>query len=93
MDVSPAPIAPAKPGRHKRRPHPNPEELLAGKAVVAFDTAAAVLGVTLRRVRELVLEQKLRARGSGHSKKIEVPSLRKYAGLSEIRNNPEQSGT
>jgi hypothetical protein len=93
VDDSPAPVALTKPRRHKRPPHPNPEKLLAGKAVVAFDTAAEVLGVTVRRVRELVAEQKLKARGEGHSKKIEVPSLRKYAGLPEIRNNPEQPGT
>jgi hypothetical protein len=78
--------------KRRRAPHANPESLLAGKTVVTFDTAAEVLGMTVRRVRELVAEQKLNARGAGHSKKIEVSSLRKYAGLLEIRNNPEHGG-
>jgi hypothetical protein len=83
----------AHPKKRRRPPHPEPETLLAGKTAVTFGTAAEVLGMTERRVRALVEEQKLKSLGAGHSKKIEVSSLRKYAGLFEIRNNPEQRGT
>ena len=92
VDSHRAPATTTK-SRKRRPPHPEPESLLAGKVAVTFDTAAEVLGVTVRRVRELVVEQKLRSLGGGHSKKVEVSSLRRYAGLIEIRNNPEQHGT
>lgn len=88
-EPDPAPVATTKSKKRRRPPHPNPEALLAGKAVVTFGTAADVLGMTDRGIRRLVEEQKLKALGAGHSRKIEVASLRKYAGLIEIRNNPE----
>ncbi len=96
VDSNPAPATSTTTTKSKKRrrpPHPEPETLLAGKTAVTFDTAAEVLGMTVRRVRALVEEQKLKSLGAGHSKKIEVSSLRKYAGLFEIRNNPEQHGT
>jgi hypothetical protein len=92
-DSDSAPATTTKSKKRRRPPHPEPETLLAGKTAVTFGTAAEVLGMTERRVRALVEEQKLKSLGAGHSKKIEVASLRKYAGLIEFRNNPEQHGT
>jgi hypothetical protein len=69
----------------------SPEERLAGKTVVPYKTAAEVLNVGPRRIRQLVAKKQLISRGEGHQKKIDVASLRRRAGLQQT--NPEQSGS
>src|SRR5579862_114263 len=67
-----------KPGHRKvkREPHPDPERLFGTKTKVPFDVAADALGVTVRRVRELVSEEHLKRIGDGHAAGISTDSLR-----------------
>ncbi len=79
-EIAPIP-PPAARKKPRRAPHPNPETLLTGRLGVTYRTASEVLGITERRVRELVSESKLATRGQGQRKLIDVASLRKHAGL------------
>ena len=90
-EISPTQPA-AHPERRKRRkkPHPNPEELLANRAAVTYERAAEVLQLTTRRIRELVAEGKPKTRGAGQSKRIEVAGIRDRLGLQQ---SSEQDGT
>jgi hypothetical protein len=80
------------PRRHKarREPHPDPESLFGEKTKVTYETAATVLGVSVRRVRELASEERLEKIGQGHTAGISTDSLRARLG---IPRKPEQSGT
>jgi hypothetical protein len=94
---------PARPGgekkvarREKREPHPDPESVLAGKDRVTVETAAELLGVTPRRVRQLVLEEHLDTLGIGHAKRISAQSIRQRLNLPtnlEENGNSRKSAT
>lgn len=66
---------PASLKRTRREPHPNPEIILAGKNRITYDTASDILGVTKRRVSQLVLEGHLIPVGKGHAKQISTASI------------------
>jgi hypothetical protein len=81
----------APPKRTKREPHADPESILTGKDRVTHQTAADLLGVSVRRVRQLVVEEGLHTLGIGHAKQISVTSLRKRLTStpnSEVSGNP-----
>ncbi len=78
--------------RRVREPHPNPEKFLEGKTRVTPQTSATVLGVTERRVRQLVAEGQLDTIGEGHARQIDAQSLWRRLGGSKIRNPAETSG-
>ena len=93
--IQPGHTRPPAPGskaemRKKRPSHPDPESLLRGKSKVTYETAAEVLRVTIRRVRELVAEERLEKVGQGHSAGISVDTLRDRLGISK---KSEQTGT
>jgi hypothetical protein len=73
----------------KREPHPDPEAILSGKTRVLHKTAATLLGVTVRRVRQLVVEGHLVAVGRGNARQIDVESIRYRLGL---KRKTEDSG-
>ncbi len=84
----------ARPHLKKPRFNLTPDEqaeLVRGQTAVTYQTAAKVLGVTIRWIRKLAAERKLKTRGEGHNKKIDVASLRSRAGLPST--NSEQNGT
>jgi hypothetical protein len=85
-DTAPKTV-PAK--KKKREPHPDPEAILAGKQRVTYGTAAMLLGVTERRVRQLVEENHLACVGEGHAKQISASSIRSRLNLPR---NSEESG-
>jgi len=64
---------------HRREPHPNPEELLAGKVNVTYETTAKVLGVGKRRIQQLVFEEgSLKRTGTERRPMITTASIREY---------------
>jgi hypothetical protein len=82
-------VNPLSPKRTKRQPHPNPESILTGKDRVTFQTASTLLGVTERRVRQLVDEGNLETVGKGHAKRITASSISRRL---NARTNSEESG-
>jgi len=86
-DATAAEISPGRPAvrpaskKPRKKPHPNPEELLANRTAVTYERAAEVLQVTVRRVRELVAEGKLKSSGQGQNKRIEVAGIRERIGI------------
>jgi hypothetical protein len=95
-DTTSAEISPAQPADHserrkpRKKPHPNPAELLANRTAVTYERAAEVLQLTTRRIRELVVEGKLNALGAGQNKRIEVAGIQDRLGL---QRSPELNGT
>jgi hypothetical protein len=68
--------------KQRRDPHPDPESVFREHpSGLLYQKAAEVLGLSLRRVQDLVnKEGVLETTGTGHKKKIPVESLRKYLG-------------
>jgi excisionase family DNA binding protein len=68
----------------RREPHPDPERILrANPAGVTYKTVAELAGVGVRRIQQLVDEGRLKAIGTGNSKRVTVASVRKHLGLAE----------
>jgi hypothetical protein len=65
----------------RREPHPNPETLFGTRAVQTFRIASDALGLTRRRLTDLIEEGRLEAIGVGPARRIVTASLRKYLGL------------
>lgn len=59
----------------------DPWVILANTAAVTYDTAASLLGVGDRRIRQLVAAGRLVRVGQGHCRKITSDSLRTYGGF------------
>jgi hypothetical protein len=66
------------------------ETIVAGMEYVTPATAEKLLAVSDRQIRSLVSNEKLRAQGEGHYKKISVASIRRRAGY---LTNSEVNGT
>ena len=84
--IPPRPEAAAPRLRERRRePHPNPEELLAAKVNVTYETTAKVLGVGKRRIQQLVFEEGfLKRTGTERRPMITTASIREYLKKSDI---------
>lgn len=77
----------------KCEPHGDPAAVLAGKERVSYKTAAGLLNVGVRRVRQLVEDGCLDSVGKGKAKQISVSSLRRRLDLAtnwEEKGNPRQ---
>jgi len=81
LDVAEQTTAPdgAKQPRRRREPHARPEEFLAGKDQVTYETTMKVLGIGKRRVQQLALEEGcLKRTGTERRPMITTASIREY---------------
>jgi len=65
----------------RREPHTRPEEFLASKTRVSLSDTEMLLGLSKRRILELVDEGRLERVGAGHRKMFTVKSINQYLGL------------
>jgi hypothetical protein len=68
---------------------PDPWQILDRLPAVTYETAAFLLGVGTRRIRQLVSAGSLERVGLGHARKVTSDSVRTYGGFVEF---PEENG-
>jgi hypothetical protein len=79
----------AKRGK-RQEPHPNPGSLFGRRQLQTFTTASTALGLSRRRLADLIDDGRLEAVGKGPARRITTKSLREY--LQRPKNKSEESG-